>query len=67
MSVSEYFSFFSAEAEAFPTVFMLGGVGTMLTEYALDGNALRFALCAAIPFMFCVSLVNFYVTVSPST
>ena len=30
----------------------------MLIEYALDNYKLRFALCAFVPFLFCISLVS---------
>ncbi|KAI0763980.1 glycosyl transferase family group 2-domain-containing protein [Trametes elegans] len=39
------------------SIFFIGnGVNILLQEVQLDGNYIRFALCAVIPFFFCVSL-----------
>lgn len=38
--------------------FMGNGVCMLLREYWVDGNPIRFALAATIPFLFCVSLVS---------
>ena len=39
-------------------VFIGNGIKVLLQEVELDGNYIRFALCALIPFFFCVSLVS---------
>ncbi|KAG5644401.1 hypothetical protein DXG03_008568 [Asterophora parasitica] len=36
--------------------FMTGGISVLLQEYALDGDPRRFALLAALPIIYCVSL-----------
>lgn len=36
--------------------FMGNGVSMLLREYWVDGNPIRFALAATVPFLFCVSL-----------
>lgn len=36
--------------------FMSAGVSILLQEYALDGDATRFALLVTMPIIFCVSL-----------
>lgn len=38
--------------------FALSGVSVLLEEYALDRNPTRFALCATLPIIFCVSIVR---------
>ena len=39
-------------------VFIGNGVSILFREVQLDGNYMRFVLCAAAPFLFCVSLVR---------
>jgi hypothetical protein len=38
--------------------FTFSGVSVLLEEYALDRNPTRFALCATLPIIFCVSIVR---------
>ena len=41
------------------SIFFIGnGVNVLLIEWRLDGNFIRFALCAVIPLLFAVSLVR---------
>ncbi len=40
------------------TVFIGNGISILLEEVRLDGNFIRFALCAVCPLFFCVSLVR---------
>jgi len=37
---------------------MGGGLRMLLMEFYLDGDYVRFALVATMPFLFCVSLVS---------
>jgi hypothetical protein len=39
-------------------VFMGSGLRMLLMEFFLDGDYVRFALVATMPFLFCVSLVS---------
>lgn len=35
---------------------MASGINIVLQEWALDGDFIRFALFAVVPFLFCISL-----------
>jgi len=37
---------------------MSSGISVLLEEYALDGDATRFALVATLPVIYCVSIVS---------
>ncbi|KNZ76240.1 hypothetical protein J132_11110 [Termitomyces sp. J132] len=37
--------------------FMTGGISVLLNEWALDGDALRFALIVTLPVIYCISIV----------
>ncbi|KAG6889283.1 hypothetical protein C0992_005759, partial [Termitomyces sp. T32_za158] len=48
--------FYDGLGLAFAVFFILSGLSILLEEYLLDHNAIRFALFATAPFLFCVSL-----------
>ncbi|KAM6494911.1 Glycosyl transferase family group 2 domain containing protein [Amanita muscaria] len=51
-----YAPLYNGFAAALSFVFIGTGVSTLLQEWALDGIFVRFALCALVPFLYCVSL-----------
>ncbi|KAK2464534.1 hypothetical protein APHAL10511_003441 [Amanita phalloides] len=48
--------FYAGCGAALSLFFSLSGVGILLEEFALDGNATRFALVATLPIIFCISI-----------
>lgn len=46
---------------------MSSGISVLLEEYALDGDATRFALVATLPVIYCVSIVSPSLTFLPSS
>jgi hypothetical protein len=54
---TRYFApFYNGIAAGLSLFFMANGVGILVNEWQMDGSFIRFALCALLPLLFCVSL-----------
>lgn len=51
-----YAPVYNGLSAALAFIFIGNGLGTVLSEFRLDGNYTHFALCAVMPLLFCVSL-----------